>query len=776
MSTDQKLVIKIQAQADKATQEINKLNKELDKMSKSTKNANASSKNVSAGFKGINASASQLSGTLKGLAAAYLSIEGAKSLVSTAAEVEEGFLGVAKTTGLAGEEMDKFKQKLFDMSTELAGVSVGGLQQIAETAGQLGITGTDNILEFTRVISMMASTTELSAEEAAAAMAQLGNSLKIPVGEYENLASSINELSNSTTASAGDIIRYTQRIAGMGKTFGLTNTEILALSSTLKDVGISAELGGTAVNTMMMKMLQDTEGFAKVAGKSMEEYANIIKTEPVQAIELFLQSLDKMDKNTKIKTLDELKLSSSGAMQTMLKLSGATDLLTKSINTSTTAWEKNISIQNEYDTFSKGFNAQMERAKNAITVLASEIGDALLPKLKELIDTFVEWVNTLDDAKIKKFASDISDLAGGFADIITTIGGFIVSLGAIAAENPKLTVAILGTVAALKTLNGAMLLFGARTATAAGSMTPFIASSASMTSALGSMWKALNVVIMAAGPWGVALAGMAAATAGLVAVSDNYAESLKAAAAADMESANKMEQHTGAIEGIGEMYKQADEETAQYGNTTKETHDKIEQALNAEIKAIEKQLNAWNKTGDMTKLQEKNFFALAETVGTLKAKLDTLDADYSINVELETLQADAEYMSLLEKVQTPMSTALGFDPDTSDADRAREDVSKPIVVPVTYVQTNSPSGGASGASVSGLASAMLSSFSMPSMSMASGRGMAKAGAQNPVQSNGPGLGDLGTLTLKFGDQSGEALVPREVATALQAYIENEGGF
>ena len=284
-TTDQEMVLKLRSEMGSAIKEVKRLSKELDTLSKSSsKNAKAF-KNNEAAYKRIGTSVTKLTKQLGTLAIAYASIQGAKQLISTTAEVEKGFIGVAKTTGLVGEELKKLESELLSMSTEMAGVSIEGLQAVAETAGQLGIKGVDDILEFTRVITMMGTATDLTAEEAAQGMAKLGNSLGIPVEGFEKLGSVINELSNNTTATADDLLSMGQRISGVGKTFGLTADEVLAFSATLTDVGLSAELGGTALSKVMLEMLKDVKGFAKASGVSFDELQELIQNKPVKALE-----------------------------------------------------------------------------------------------------------------------------------------------------------------------------------------------------------------------------------------------------------------------------------------------------------------------------------------------------------------------------------------------------------------------------------------------------------------------------------------------------------
>ena len=62
-------------------------------------------------------------------------------VVNTLGAIEEGWIGVAKTTGMAGAQMAEFKGEIRDLSTELKGVKLESLQDIARGAGQLGIRG-----------------------------------------------------------------------------------------------------------------------------------------------------------------------------------------------------------------------------------------------------------------------------------------------------------------------------------------------------------------------------------------------------------------------------------------------------------------------------------------------------------------------------------------------------------------------------------------------------------------------------------------------------------
>ena len=80
------------------------------------------------------------------------------------ADFETGLVGVGKTTGMTGKDLKGFGDDISKMSSVIP-VSTDELLGLAETAGQLGIHGRDDLLEFTRVMAEMGSATDLAGAE-----------------------------------------------------------------------------------------------------------------------------------------------------------------------------------------------------------------------------------------------------------------------------------------------------------------------------------------------------------------------------------------------------------------------------------------------------------------------------------------------------------------------------------------------------------------------------------------------------------------------------------
>lgn len=106
-----------------------------------------------------------------GISAALKEIkEGFDECVQASMDFESAITGVAKTTDLTDEELADMSDAIKAMSTEIP-ASTTEIAAVAEAAGQLGIQK-DALLDFTRVMTMLGTATNMTAEDAATALAR----------------------------------------------------------------------------------------------------------------------------------------------------------------------------------------------------------------------------------------------------------------------------------------------------------------------------------------------------------------------------------------------------------------------------------------------------------------------------------------------------------------------------------------------------------------------------------------------------------------------------
>lgn len=340
-----------------------------------------------------------LKGTLAGLASnVILSVirkigELVTQVIKLGVEFDSAFTDVQKTVEATNGEFIALENTIRRMALEMP-QSASNIAEIASIAGQLGIE-VNSIEEFTRVMVMLGDTTNMVAEEASDMFARFTNITGTTGSEYEKLASVIVDLGNNFATTESELLDMGQRLAGTATVAGLTETEILALASAMSSVGIQAELGGTAMSRIISKMQTEVETtgeyldtFAEITGHTREEFVNLFKGDPYQAIQDFIKGLAKMadSGDSAIVALNELGINETRMRDTILRLTSAYELLDESMTRADKAWKDGTALATEaglrYDTVA----SKIQILKNTWAEVGLEIFDNVEPALRALID------------------------------------------------------------------------------------------------------------------------------------------------------------------------------------------------------------------------------------------------------------------------------------------------------------------------------------------------------------------------------------------------------
>ena len=422
MTNKQDLYIEISAKVDKANKEIERLKKSFKELSSTIKKSSTDAEKVEKSYKNLSKSAEELKKSLIGIVTAYASFAGASKAVEITSRLEQGFIEIAKTTGLAGQELEQLKDKVLSLSTELKGVSLEELQKIVAIAGQLGVQGKDNIAEFTEVVAKMAIATDLTAEKSAVAFARLQNILGLTAKDLEKLGSTINHLSNNTTALASDIVEIANRMGGVAKSFGLTTAEVLGFASALKDIGVSSEVAGSSFTNLLLQMQTEGEQFAKFMGITFEQFSKLLSDKPTEAIIKFIEKFKELNAAAKTNALKDLGINDVNMVQTIFKLAEGLDKVKKNLQLASEEYRRGTSLQKEYETASQGLANRWKALENAIKGLIFKFGEELLPIMKQVTDELVDFTKNLNGEQVRNFAKDLSAIAKAVTELIGLFG------------------------------------------------------------------------------------------------------------------------------------------------------------------------------------------------------------------------------------------------------------------------------------------------------------------------------------------------------------------
>ena len=319
-------------------------------------------------------------------------------------DFESAMTGVAKTTDFTDEELSAMSESIQEMSTEIP-ATTDELAGIAEAAGQLGI-HKESLLDFTEIMAMLGTATNITADEAATSLSRLANITGMSQEDFDRLGATIVDLGNNLATTEKEIVDMSLRIAGAGAQVGMTEAEIMSFSGALSSVGIEAEAGGSAFSTLISNMSlavqkggDELAQFADVAGMSAGEFAAAFEDDAASAIIQFIQGLGAMDSQGRsaIAVLDEMGLSDIRMRDALLRAAGASDTFTNALQIGSSAWEANTALTTEASKRYATTQSQLTMMQNAYKNLKTVIGDAYNPALQEAYSIGTKVLNGVTD-------------------------------------------------------------------------------------------------------------------------------------------------------------------------------------------------------------------------------------------------------------------------------------------------------------------------------------------------------------------------------------------
>ena len=417
-----------------------------------------------------------------------------QACIDKSIEFESAMTGVFKTVDMTLEEETQLAADIRQMAEEIP-VSTTEIAGVAELAGQLGISN-EALLGFVETMVMLGTATNLSAEEAAEALAKFANIAGTEESDYGRLGSVLVGLGNNFATTEADIMNMTTRLTSTGSVLGLTEAEMFAIATALSSVGIEAEAGGSAISKLMKdietavvghdalveaqertglsleKLISTSKGLenndlknvalaagygtselrsiieagellenlSEVSGKTSEEFIRAWGENSVSALEDFLGGLKNIDENggSAVQTLEELGYTEVRMSNAILALSQSDGLLSDTLRVANEAWEQNMALTDEAEKRFETTESKAQILKNSLDNLLIAVGDDYLTTLKPAIEGLTNLTQALSDdaADSPALASTLAGIGGalgGLAGLTTVATGIKLVSGALSA-------------------------------------------------------------------------------------------------------------------------------------------------------------------------------------------------------------------------------------------------------------------------------------------------------------------------------------------------------
>lgn len=319
------------------------------------------------------------------------------------AEYDEALVDAMKTTNLTREEIEELSERLKGMDTRTA---QNELLSLARIGGKLGISGIDDLEGFVNAADKInVSLSEDLGGNAEAAIEAIGKMVDIfnLSGEFGleqamlKVGSAVNSLGMASTANEGYIVDFTKRLAGIAPNADISIDKILGLAATLDKYGQTSEMSSTAIGQTIMAMFSRTETFAKIAGTSLAEFSQLLKTDVNEAFIRVLEGLKGSDGSLAsiVANMNEMHLDGQRASQVLGTLSKNTEELRNQQQLAAEAFDEGNSILAEFETKNSSVTAVLEKQRKEITEQVVAIGQQLMPVVNAAMDVAEVGMKTL---------------------------------------------------------------------------------------------------------------------------------------------------------------------------------------------------------------------------------------------------------------------------------------------------------------------------------------------------------------------------------------------
>lgn len=626
-----------QKQVNQAQVSLDDLNEELSQNRKYLEEAAQSADGCATSIDRYGKSAEQTKSAVDSLATALAAAGAAATLreiaeaiwscVDASIAFESAITGVNKTVEGTPEQLQAISDGIKEMTTEIPATTTE-IAAVAEAAGQLGI-ATDDVLAFTRVMIDLGESTNLSAEEAATALAQFANIAGTSAADYERLGSVIVGLGNNFATTEAEITEMATRLASAGSLAGLTESEILALAAAMSSVGIEAEAGGTAMTQTLAAMEKavanggtSLEQFAEISNMSASEFAAAWGNSPIAAIQAFISGLGGLEEKgeSAVLVLEEMGLSGVRQSNMLQSLALASDQMTGAVRLANQAWTENTSLAEEAGKRYATTESKLAMTANAANNVKIAIGDVLSPAL-----------GVLAEAGTGAFS--------WAADFIE--------------ENPWLVSAITAVTAGLAALTVGVTAFTAATTIGTAAIKAFqLALSATPIGAVSLAIGALVGVVTA----------FASSAKDASEASDEFRESLEETKAALEENVATAEESAQNLSSVAESVLQlagAEEESAFQQKAMLELIDQLNQAIPGLNLAYDEQTGKLNMTADALRNAAEAEGEHLIQAAAIQTYNDLLTQQAAIAAELQSAEVELEKARAANSAEQERETVNG---------------------------------------------------------------------------------------------------------------------
>ena len=312
----------------------------------------------------------------------------AKKAITMFAEFDDKVADVARTTGMAKDEIYAMNENLKKINTRTAQIDLMGLAVIA---GKLGVP-TKDVEGFVRAADKInVALGGALGNDVEQSINQIGKLVDIfnvsdKFGMEKGLlkvGSALTTIDNASTASSAYVVEFTKRVGGIAPIVDISIQNVMGLAATLDMLGQTSEVSSTVFSGVITGMFKKTAEYANIAGMNIEEFRKILNKDTNLAFIKVLEGLngDDAGMSRMVGLMGDMGLEGKRAVQVLGVLSSNTSELRKQQTIANDAFNKGTSIMELFNTKNNSAMAILEKNRKHMTNMAIELGQKLMPAL-----------------------------------------------------------------------------------------------------------------------------------------------------------------------------------------------------------------------------------------------------------------------------------------------------------------------------------------------------------------------------------------------------------
>ena len=474
---------------DALQREIIATEQELEKLVKEAVNANEALTKLDSAGKALENVGNKMSGVGKTLSTAVTApiVAVGAAAVKTTADFDEQMSKVSAISGATGEEFDALREKAREMGsiTKFSASEAGAAFEYMAMAGwKTGdmLDGIEGIMNLAAASGEdLATTSDIVTD----ALTAFGLSAK-DSGHFADILAAASSNANTNVSMMGETFKYAAPIAGA---LGYSAEDTALAIGLMANAGIKSTQAGTALRTIMTSL----NGEIKLSGERLGEV--VIQTSnadgtmrPFSDIIMDCrEAFSKLSESEKASTAEALvgKNAMSGFLAIMNAAEGDLDKLSSAIDTC------DGSSKRMAETMQDNLNGQVTILKSALQELAIQIGDALMPTIRNTV------------SKVQEFVVKLQQMDDGTRNMILRLAAFAAAIGPVLLILGKLTSRVGKSMQSIASMGKGILTFvnqaklgvgaGGKLVSAIGSMGPVglgvVAAIAVLVAAFVTLWK-----------------------------------------------------------------------------------------------------------------------------------------------------------------------------------------------------------------------------------------------------------------------------------------------